>query len=280
MKKTHFSLLVFAFSIMIYSCSKNEKAGIPDQKNNIPPDVITKVENLGFNSNGIKKYKDGYLVEGDIYLTDKDFSKQGTDKILQIAETEQYRTTNKVTGLPRTLSVYISSSFSSSFVKAADTMVARYNALGLKLKFKRVADAATANITIETMYEEPDGSGGITLGVSAGFPDATGNPAKSFALNTHPDAYGTNPDVKWLASVMAHEVGHAIGFRHTDYMNRYYSCPWEGKRSKESKGTDGAIQIPGTPSKPDKGSWMLACSDGNDRPFNANDIVSLQYLFK
>jgi hypothetical protein len=279
MKKLFFIAALAAVSIMFYSCSKNEKDLPSDEQEEISQDVKTKVAALGFSTNEIRKYNNGYIVEGDIYLSEKDLNTSVSNTNLLVANTEQYRTTNKVTGLPRTLNVYISSAFPARYAEAIDTTIVRYNALGLRLKFQKTSDSTKADIAIKTMYEVASG-GGITLGVSAGFPDASGNPAKSFSLNTNPQAFGSNPDVKYLASVMAHEIGHAIGFRHTDYMKRYYSCPWEGKGSKEPAGTNGAILIPGTPSTPDAGSWMLACSDGGDRPFNANDIISLTYLFK
>ena len=65
----------------------------------------------------------------------------------------------------------------------------------------------------------------------------------------------------------------------TDYMDRSFSCG--GSYSNEGASTVGAILIPGTPSGPDSGSWMLACTGPtNPRTFNANDVVGLNYLYK
>jgi hypothetical protein len=67
--------------------------------------------------------------------------------------------------------------------------------------------------------------------------------------------------------------------RHTDYFNRNLSCGTGGGGNEGSSGV-GAIHIPGTPTKTfDAGSWMLACSSGTDRTFNANDKIALNYLY-
>jgi hypothetical protein len=81
-----------------------------------------------------------------------------------------------------------------------------------------------------------------------------------------------------VASILAHEMGHCIGFRHTDYMDRSFSCG--GSPTNEGASTVGAIQIPGTPAGPDPNSWMLSCiGSGQNRPFNANDKTALNYLY-
>jgi hypothetical protein len=76
---------------------------------------------------------------------------------------------------------------------------------------------------------------------------------------------------------MAHEMGHCIGFRHTDYMNRAYSCG--GSTYNEGSAGVGAIHIPGTPTGPSASSWMLACSNGGNRPFTSADRTALNYLY-
>jgi hypothetical protein len=87
-----------------------------------------------------------------------------------------------------------------------------------------------------------------------------------------------NYSLGFMTTVIAHEVGHCIGFRHTDYMDRSYSCG--GSPTNEGASNVGAILIPGTPSGPDAKSWMLSClSATTDRPFNNNDKTALNYLY-
>lgn len=110
---------------------------------------------------------------------------------------------------------------------------------------------------------------GIVLGYSAGFPNG-GNPASPIRLNTY--YYNSSGQRADAATVIAHEIGHAIGFRHTDYMNRAFSC---GSGGNEGDAGVGANPILGTPTDPSPGSWMLACSSNTDRPFTFYDRIAL-----
>ena len=76
--------------------------------------------------------------------------------------------------------------------------------------------------------------------------------------------------------VIAHEIGHCIGFRHTDYKNRI-SC---GGGGGETAGSIGAVHIEGTPTnvKGNYDSWMMACTNGKAN-FNAADGVALNYVY-
>ena len=79
--------------------------------------------------------------------------------------------------------------------------------------------------------------------------------------------YDNVSNINGLATTIAHEMGHCIGFRHTDYMDRSYSCG--GAPDNEGDGGVGANHIPGTPTGPSANSWMLACgSPEGDRPFH------------
>lgn len=252
---------LFSMAVMI-SCQDDGNV----TKDNVSQKTLDQIHALGFSNQNVQRVDDGYLVEGDIVLHDHELNGSYNDnKLLRIAEEEQYRTTNLVTGTPRTIRVSMSSSFSSIYVAALDEAIARYNAQPLVLKFQRVTSGANINIIRVT-------SGGFLA--SAGFPSG-GNPYSQIQVNT--TAIGSQPQ-STIASIIAHEMGHCIGFRHTDYMNRAYSCG--GSAVNEGSAGVGAILIPGTPSGPDAGSWMLACiGSGQNRPFNANDRVALNYLY-
>lgn len=255
----------------IFSCSKKEHTAVENQ-DQISETTKAQIKDLGFSTENARKVEGGYLVEGDILLTEANFKEKPTSPNLLIAQTEQYRTTNVVTK-PRVITVSVSN-LPTVYSDAANIMIQRYNAVGLKITFQRAAAGTIGNINIVGFYEGPVG-GFITLG-SAGFPTSSGAPFNQIRMNTHPSAYGANPNLNYLASVIQHEVGHCIGFRHTDYMNRAYSC---GSGGNEGSGGVGNVLIPGTPSTPDANSFMLACSNGGNRTFNANDLIALRYLY-
>ncbi|GAB2701432.1 hypothetical protein GCM10027037_28330 [Mucilaginibacter koreensis] len=263
------SLLV---ATALFACKKSSDVTAVNSQSEISAATLKSISNLGFSTDQARKVDGGYLVEGDIVLTDANLSETSTSPTLRIAESEQYRTTNLVKNLPRTITVSVSN-LPTVYSTATDAMISRYNALNLQIKFQRVSSGG--QVQIVGFNEGPSG-GYITLG-SSGFPTSSGNPFNQIKMNTNASAYGSNPNQGYITSVLQHEMGHCIGFRHTDYFNRAYSCG--GTATNEGSAGIGAIQIPGTPSAADAGSFMLACSNGTDRTFNTNDKVALNYLY-
>jgi hypothetical protein len=145
--------------------------------------------------------------------------------------------------------------------------VNRYNAENLQLTFQYIGTSGGGDINISVVNT------GQYI-ASAGFPTSDGKPYNSIK---YAKTY-TNYSLGFVTTVMAHEMGHCIGYRHTDYMQRQYSCG--GSAVNEGASSVGAIHIPGTPTGPDPNSWMLAClSSTTDRPFNNNDKTALNYLY-
>ena len=79
--------------------------------------------------------------------------------------------------------------------------------------------------------------------------------------------------------VITHELGHTIGFRHSDYYNRAISCG--GAASNEGAAGVGAILIPGTPSTATVGgSIMNSCFRSTETgELTSSDITALNYLY-
>jgi hypothetical protein len=254
--------------IFIVACRKEQK---PDSRSEaVSEEIKAKVKALGYSTVNIRKAEGGYMVESDIFLSEATLDHPSTSPTLVIARTEQYRTFNLVTGLPRVITVN-ATGMPASYIASVDAAISQYNALSLRLTFQRVA--TSADITITGTILDPGAWG------ASGPPDASGNPYSSILINTSSGGLGATPNVSFAASVIAHEMGHCIGFRHTDWMNRSYSCSTGGS---EGESVYGAVQIPGTPSTEDAGSWMLACMGTNitnGRQFNVNDKVALQYLY-
>lgn len=263
------ALAFIAFTVLVVACKKQAKN---EETNGVSDVALAKIKALGFSTENVIKHDGGYLVENDIFLPESDLDDVSSSPALRIADEEQYRTRQLVTRLPRTITVRVSG-LGTAFVQGTDLAISRYNAENLQIRFQRVTSGG--NIVIQGFSQGPSG-GFITLG-SAGFPSG-GNPYPQIRMNTHPQAYGSNPNVNYVGSVIQHEIGHCIGFRHTDYMNRNFSCG-AGGGGNEGAGSVGAVLIPGTPSGPDAASWMLACSNGGNRTFNANDRVALNYLY-
>jgi hypothetical protein len=252
--------------VMLFSCKKEAQP----VTQGVPQSVKDQITALGFTSANAQKIDEGYLVEGDIIITPELLNSSPESQFLRVGNEEQYRTTNLVKSLPRTITVSLDRRIPSAYDAVLDEMVSRYNALNLQIQFQKVSSGG------QIVFKVAHGS----YLASSGFPSSTGAPYPTVNVNTTAITQYSNSTtfLGFAASIFAHEVGHCIGFRHTDYMNRSYSCG--GSPVNEGASTVGAIQIPGTPAGPDPNSWMLSCvSAGQNRPFNANDKTALNYLY-
>ena len=269
MRQTLSLLVGVVMTATIFVACQDDQGAAPDHQ--VSKAVLDRIWDMGFSKENVQKIEEGYLVEGDIILTEEDLQITVDPLTLRIAETEQYRTTNLVTGLPRTITVSMDSQLNGTagYSAALDVAIARYNAQNLQIPMVRVGTSG-GDIHLK---KQP----GNYL-ASAGFPTNQGNPFSLIKLNSNAIGSGnSNTFINFCATIMAHEMGHCVGFRHTDYMDRSYSC---GSGGNEGAGNVGAILIPGTPSGPDANSWMLACISLNEnRPFNNNDKTALGYLY-
>jgi hypothetical protein len=260
-------VLIAAFAIT--SCKKEAKEIAQEE---ISQETLTKIYNHGFGTSDVTRVEEGYLVEGDIILTEEFLNSVPGGNFLRIANNEQYRTTNLVSG-PRTITVSLDSKLAAiaGYSQALTEMVNRYNAENLTLTFQVVGSNGDIKFV---------NANGPYLG-SSGFPSNSGTPYGQVKLYSRNIGSGTgNTFVNYLATIMAHEVGHCIGFRHTDYADRSFSCG--GAYANEGASTVGAIYIPGTAVGPydDNTSFMLACISRNqNRPFNNNDKTALDFLY-
>jgi Dual-action HEIGH metallo-peptidase len=278
MKKIFYAAgLAVVLTGIIVSCSKSSAKEV---KANVLSEAEKQmIASAGFNKNWAEKTDDGsFLIEGDILLTATELQQLSgvTEHEMIVANEEHYRTTNVVsapsTGA-RTITVRLGSGFPSYYSTGLDQALARYNNLGLRIRFQRVSTGG--NIVISGADLGPSTSGGCILGRASGFPTG-GNPSSGFTLSTSSCATSFISTANKADEVMAHEIGHCIGFRHTDYMNRA-SC---GQNSNEGTAGIGAVHIPGTPTTVSGtyNSWMMACTNSNPA-FSSADGVALRYVY-
>lgn len=266
MRKLLSLLGVAAFAtLFIVACSKSAKQ---DVQTEVSQETLNQISALGFSSDNVIAADGGYIVEGDIFLSPQDLTTQKTANRLIIANEEQYRTNNLVDG-PRAITVSISGkNVTQLLIDGVKAAVARYNAENLQLSFSYIGTSGGGDINISVVNT------GRYI-ASAGFPTSGGDP---YGTIKYARTFTSGYSIGFVTTVVAHEMGHCIGFRHTDYMNRAYSCGGSG--GNEGDGGVGAVHIPGTPTGPDSGSWMLAClSASTNRQFNQNDKTALNYLY-
>lgn len=283
MRKFLIPILVIAVSIVVaISCKKSVSTSDEDPVTTpLTQEERAMVAAAGFDGGWSEKTADGnYLIEGDILLTKAQLqSMAGVSPSHEyvIGNEEHYRTTNLVNtgGGVRTITVSLGSGFPAHYSTGLNLALAHYNDLNLEIRFERVSSGGEIHISGANLGRSF--GGGCILGQSAGFPDANGNPAPGFTLSTNKCATNYINSAAKADEVMAHEIGHAVGFRHTDYMNRI-SC---GSNSNEGAAGVGAVHISGTittVTSRNYNSWMMACVNG-DNSFSSEDNFALTTVY-
>ncbi|MEV4886357.1 hypothetical protein MRBLMN1_004918 [Chitinophaga ginsengisegetis] len=251
--------------VVLSSCKKDH----PDD-HKIPAATISRISALGFDTLNVTKVDGGYVVEGDIFLTENDLETRQGYTTLSIGESDQYKFSYTLNALPREINISVSG-LPAAYVTATEIAIARYNALNLRVTFKKVTSSANADIEIRD-----NNLGNTTLARTPAYPAVPRNPSSPVLLNVA--ALGNSPDENRLATLITHQIGHAIGLRHTTYANNPYSCTYN-QVDRAGNNQVELININGTPTTGAAYSWMLGCMDSGDHPFNPNDVVALNYFY-
>ncbi len=182
------------------------------------------------------------------------------------AQFRQYRTNNLV-GPGIAVICVDGSSATGTMSTALDNAIANYTSLNLSFDMVRTT-GSDAGCDAEIVVTVKGGAGG-----SSGFP-AGGLPFGAVNVGKSTGNYG----VAVATHVLTHEIGHCIGFRHSDYYNRSISC---GTGGNEGDGGVGAILIPGTPATAvNNGSVMNSCfNQGSTGKWTPSDLTALNALY-
>ena len=253
---TRATVLAVSCSALAFGCSAGDPADETQE-------IVENLVQAGFPADDIM------VVDGAVYVgRDAHVTLEASREMLETGDSraEQYRTTNLVSGKTK-ICINPTSSFNSYSKLSAglDLAIANYNALPLVFDFARgPTTGCSANIAAKTM----SGTGG-----SAGFPSG-GNPYGTINIGTGLQSYSNDVN----EHVISHELGHTIGFRHSDYYNRSISC---GSGGNEGSAGVGAILIPGTPSTAVVGgSIMNSCFRSTETgEFTSSDVTALNYLY-
>jgi hypothetical protein len=250
---------VFAVScaVLMTGCGVDPESEVTEIKSNLVQ--------AGFPADDIM------VVDGAVYVgRDALVTLEASHEMLQPGKdsAEQYRTTNLVSSGVTTICVNPTSQFNGYSVlsQGLDLAIENYNQQNLSFRMVRgPATGCSANITAQTTT----GTGG-----SAGFPSG-GLPYHTINIGTGLQSYSV--DVS--EHVITHELGHCIGFRHSDYYNRAISCG--RNRQNEGDAGVGAIHIPGTPTTATiGGSVMNSCFRSSETgEWTSTDVTALQYLY-
>lgn len=228
-------------------------------------EIVANLIEAGFPADDIME------ADGQVYVgRDAHVSLAASREMLQTGKEtqEQYRTTNLVSSSVTKICVNPTSTFNSytRLSQGLDLAIQNYNQRGLSFTMARgPTTGCSANITATVT----SGAGG-----SAGFPSG-GLPYNTINIGTSLNTYSVDVN----EHVITHELGHTIGFRHSDYYNRSISCG--GSATNEGSAGVGAILISGTPSTATVGgSIMNSCFRSTESgEFTSTDITALNALY-
>ena len=191
-----------------------------------PEDVRAMVEHMGFRGDMVQDFGSYVLVEGDIRITKDELRASQKLSGNPRGPRFQYRTTNLV-GSPKVHQIVVDVSGLASvpaWQTAARDALTQWS--GISGSYVKMVEGSPADITISTTCTSSN------VAAFASFPSG-GNPGATVYVNT---CFGYTVNSSQQLRNMVHELGHTLGFRHSNYT-----------QMGETAGTEGAVLVTGTP---------------------------------
>jgi hypothetical protein len=257
-------VLAVGCSVLAFGCAT-------DSSEDETQEIVANLIQAGFPDSEIRVV-DGKVVVGN----DAEVSLQASREMLESdSGDEQYRTNNLVGGPNPSIICVNGAAFAADATlnEGFNRAIENYNQLfqpGItRLFFFRVNGGPIPGCTF---FINGVVIGGL-VGGSAGFPSG-GAPFGVINIGDGVAPFGA--DV--AEHVITHELGHCIGFRHSDFFNRSISC---GAGGNEGDGGVGANHIGGTPTGAVVGgSIMNACFRAVETgEFTGSDVTALDVLY-
>lgn len=273
MKINYFKSLTMLLlsSMVITSCQNDADPAIsptidPEMSNSNPANesdpFVIKLTKMGFELKNIEEFKDYYLVEGDIIF---DKSKKNIT-----GKPNQYYTNslvgmNKVNNISVRMDPSIPTSGVDDWRTAVNSAITYWN----NIPSSRVNFIFTTNATADITITSDNGVLKDNQIAAAGWP-SNSNPGTSIMINLD---FSSNISVLegQKSYNIVHELGHCIGFRHTNWLIR-------GEEINPSGNDLGANNIPYTSN--DASSVMNGGTALNSYSgFSTEDNYSARYLY-
>ncbi|CAM1367086.1 conserved exported hypothetical protein [Tenacibaculum sediminilitoris] len=286
MKKLFLKPAMFTLALTVLSsCSNNEQENLNEIQNSkeIPQEVIQKMKEINLNTDYVKavsfKNLNGvveniYEVESDVTISHEELMKTGNQDSNKAGK--QYRTYNLVSSPSSIRVVGYTGGYNALSTTAQRSLryaVDNYNSLNSTINMNLVFGTQFNDSDIVVYKTNPSDVPADGIRGRAEFPRSNGLPGHWVRIN---EGANNSSDDQIVEGLITHEIGHAMGLRHTDWDTRQ-SC----RQSGETAGSIGAVYIPGTAgASNDPASIMNSCFPGWVQGELSNyDKIALEYLY-
>ena len=236
--------------LIAMACADSVPTGTTDPTIQAPPalsrsEYIERIGALGFRTDGVVEHDTFFVVEQDIMLA-KTFlaslPERGGGRLS--IEPLQWRSTNTMS-FPQYHHLDISQiSGNQAWHTAILQAVTEWNLLsGTRVRLSTAACPHCHSRTVLSFMNEACTENGCTL-ARASFPTNDGRPGPTIQINLSFNVgLGPNgePTAAAKLNTLVHEIGHTVGFRHTNWQTNDCQAP------PCQPGELGAVLIPGTP---------------------------------
>ncbi|TWV99028.1 M57 family metalloprotease [Chitinophaga pinensis] len=211
------AVTITAMSAFLFACKKenaNTQAPVTDEiQARVDEKYLQKIHDLGFDTSGVKNYDSIFVVEGDRAISRKFLDEYNIRKDANA----KYATATNLWTLGNQIKVFLPSTVLGEprYYAGAVRAIQEWNSAHSALSFYATYYATDPAYSFQIVYGTLP-SGVYAMGDYPGFSNFNGVNGYQIILNkTLIDSQNLSSDqISWL---IAHEIGHMMGLRHSDW---------------------------------------------------------------